>query len=426
MLSPTERLFHVLYTSCIDQHNGTPWAETQRGKNTLKSEETSPNDQSDQVAGMTPEQLAEAKQYGHLDLTCMLADKALDVAFLTTAAFLLAQPLNDWLCGYPLLESCWSLRLVCLYVVVYAMHVCVSFPLSFYSSHILEHRFSLSNLSLRGWLWRYFKNNALSVIFGTAVMLGLYWIIWTTGVYWWLVAAGAFFVVSVLLGQLAPVLIMPLFNKIEPLEDSQLAGELTERLRRLSEGTGLSIEGVYKILLSEETVKVNAMLAGLGRTRRVLLSDTLLDEFSPDEIEVIFAHEIGHHVFGHVRKLIAAGVVFSLGGFFVCDQLLQVFVGGWNGDYAVFPVYALPMLILLITLLGQLTEPLTNALCRRFERQSDNYALQRTGLDEAFTSAFQKAAIVNKDDPDPHWLDALLFHDHPPIAQRLATTRREQ
>ncbi len=128
--------------------------------------------------------------------------------------------------------------------------------------------------------------------FSLVLVLGLYWLIWLTGRWWWLAAAGAFFVVSIVLGQLAPVLILPLFYQIEKLD----APELTDRIARLAAGTGLSIEGVYRMDLSEETVKANAMLAGLGRTRRVLLGDTLLNGFSPDEIEVIFAHEIGHHV----------------------------------------------------------------------------------------------------------------------------------
>jgi STE24 endopeptidase len=253
------------------------------------------------------------------------------------------------------------------------------------------------------------------------MVLGLYWLIWTTAGYWWLIAAGAFFVVSVLLGQLVPVLILPLFYKIERLDDADLAG----RLERLSEGTGLSIEGVYRMALSEETVKANAMLAGLGRTRRVLLSDTLLDHFTPDEIEIIFAHEIGHHVFGHIRKLIVAGIFFSLAGLFVCDQMLRISISGWDGDYAKFPVYALPAIMLILTIFNMLLEPLQNAISRHFERQSDRYALEQTGNREAYLSAFEKLAVLNKDDPDPPWLDVFLFHGHPPIAQRLAIADRE-
>ena len=370
--------------------------------------------------GMTGEKLAEAKRYGRLDLYCTLADKALDVAYLAAAAFLLARPIHGWLEGFLAGDGYWwmSLRLVALFWIVMALHVGVSFPLSCYSGHLLEHRFGLSNLTFGGWLWRYAKALLLAVAFGTAMMLGLYWLIWMTGPYWWLVAAGAFFLVTVVMGQLAPVLILPLFYKIEKLDRPELA----ERIGRLAQRAGLSIEGVYRIQMSAETVKANAMLAGLGRTRRVLLGDTLLDGFSPEEIEVVFAHEIGHHAFRHLRKMLAAGVIYSAAGFWICDWLLCSWVGrlGDEVNYRLMPVWTLPLVMLVLTVFAMLLEPLQNAVSRHYERQSDRYALERTGLKEAYAAAFRKLARLNKDDPHPHWLDVLLFHGHPPIAQRLA------
>jgi STE24 endopeptidase len=172
--------------------------------------------------------------------------------------------------------------------------------------------------------------------------------------------------------------------------------------------------------LSEETVKANAMLAGLGRTRRVLLGDTLLSRFSPDEIEVIFAHEIGHHVFRHLRKMLLAGLVSSAAGFFICDRLLTAWAGGAGFDYSQTPVYALPLVMLILAVFVTVMEPVQNAITRRYERQCDRYALDRTGAQSSYVSAFRKLSRVNKADPDPHWLDVLLFHSHPPIAQRLA------
>jgi STE24 endopeptidase len=365
---------------------------------------------------MTGEELAEAKRYGRYDLVCLLADKLLDLAYLAVAALLLARPIDLWLTDYPLLAEYRSLRLAALFLIVTAGHVCVSFPLSWYSGHVLEHRFALSTQTFAAWLWRYIKRIALAVAFGLVLVLGLYWLIWTVGPLWWLAAAGAFFVVSVLLGQLVPVLILPLFYKIEKLD----APELSQRLARLAQGTGLSIAGVYRMRISEETVKANAMLAGLGRTRRVLLGDTLLGGFTPEEIEVVFAHEIGHHVFGHIYKLMAAGILYSTASFFICDRLLLVSVGRWDGNYRTLPVFSLPLVMLILTVFAMLFQPLQNLLSRRFERQSDRYALRRTGMNDAYLSAFRKLAKLNKDDPNPHWLDVLLFHSHPPIAERLA------
>jgi len=386
-------------------------------KPTMQSQDIPPDLESGAV-GMTEPELAEAKRYGQLDLACALGDKALDVAYLAVAAFLLAAPLDAWLQTNSLLAGNWSLRLCSLLLILTAIHVAVSFPLSLYSGHILEHQFKLSTQTFGRWLWQYTKRNVLAVAFSAVMIVALYWLIWTVGSAWWLVAAALFFAVTIVLGQLAPVLILPLFYKIEKLD----APELTERIARLADGTGLSIEGVYRMNLSDETVKANAMLAGLGRTRRVLLGDTLLNGFSPDEIEVVFAHEIGHQVFRHIRKMLILGVLYSTAGFWLCDRLLTAWVGRSGGtfDYAHLPIATLPLLLLILTLFSMLLEPLQNAISRRFERQSDRYALDRTGKNAAYLSAFRKLARLNKDDPQPHWLDVLLFHSHPPVAERLA------
>ena len=371
---------------------------------------------------MTDAELAEAKSYGRLELACAVADKIVDVAYLSVAAFLLAHPIDEWLKTYSLLAGNRTLRLMGLFLVVMAIHIAVSFPVAFYSGHLLEHQFKLSTQTFGRWLRQYLKRNLLAVGLSLALAVGLYWLIWTTHGAWWLAAAAAFFLLSVVLGQLAPVLILPLFYRIEKLD----APELTSRIARLAQGTGLSIEGVYRMCLSEETVKANAMLAGLGHTRRVLLGDTLLRGFVPDEIEVIFAHEIGHHVFHHIHKIILAGLLYSAAGFWVCDRLLMAWVKchdpllDYAQRYAQLPVDMLPLVLLILTVFSMLSQPLQNAVSRRFERQSDAYALERTGLKDAYLSAFRKLARLNKDDPSPHWLDVLLFHGHPPIQERLA------
>src|SRR5262249_4997044 len=156
-----------------------------------------------------------------------------------------------------------------------------------WSGFILEHRYELSNQTLAGWIWRQIKGYLVGGPLGLLLLLGLYSLLWYSGPWWWLWAAAGWLAVSLVLGQLLPVLILPLFYKVTRLEEPSLL----DRLRRLASGTGLNVEGIYRLHLSEETRKANAALAGLGRTRRVLLGDTLLDEFSPEEIEVVFAHE---------------------------------------------------------------------------------------------------------------------------------------
>jgi len=364
---------------------------------------------------MSPAERAEARRYGRISLACTLADIAIDVLFLAFAAFVLARPLDSWLAGYGLLSGPRSfLRLFALFGVVYVLHLLVSVPLSFYSGYVVEHRFGLSKQSVRRWIRNLLLSNALAVLFGVVMYGGLFALMWYTGRYWWLIAAGAFFVISVILGQLAPVVLMPLFHKIERLDDPAL----NERMQRLAEGTGLTIEGVYRLGMSADTTKANAMLAGLGRTRRVLMGDTLLEKFSPDEIEVIFAHEIGHHVHRHIPKMIATGLVISLVGFWLCDQLIV----WWAGVPIISdaPTSSLPFVMFLLTVFQLLLGPLQNAISRHYERQCDRYALEHTGMRDAYRAAFAKLARLNKADMEPNPVEVFLLHSHPPIKERLA------
>lgn len=365
---------------------------------------------------MTAAELAEAKRYGRTHRNLSLADKALDLLYLGAMAFFVAVPLDHALAE--VVPSA-TLRLGLLYLIVIGLHECVSLPLSYYSGYVVEHRFGLSNQTFSAWLWRHVKGYTLALVFGWLLFTGLFWVIWLSGAWWWLVATVAFFLVSVVVGQLAPVLIMPLFYKVERIENP----ELTQRMDRLAEGTGLSIEGVYRFDMSSETSGANAMLAGLGSTRRVIMGDTLLAGFTPDEIEVIFAHEIGHHVFAHIRKLILTGALYSVAGFWLCNLVVRAWVERVEGqaiDYSQLPVYTLPLLMFALGVFSLVVGPLHNIVSRRYERQCDRYALQRTGNRAAYVSAFRRLARMNKSDPCPDPIEVFLFHSHPPIAERLA------
>jgi STE24 endopeptidase len=204
---------------------------------------------------------------------------------------------------------------------------------------------------------------------------------------------------------------------VTPLDDASLL----ERFRGLTSGTTLNIEGVYRLGLSKDTKKANAALAGLGNTRRVLLGDTLLEQFTPEEIEVVFAHEVGHHVHRHIAKMIVLRTLVTLFGFWLVDALptnLAPTLG--YGHFT--DAGALPLVLLVLTLFGLILSPAQNALSRYFERQCDRYALVRTRNPMAYRSAFIKLCHINKSNPDPHPLVSCLFYDHPPIRERLAMT----
>lgn len=382
---------------------------------TLSISGSEPGALADAPQEQTPEQRAEAKRYNNISLACTIADMAIDLIYLGLMAFVFARPLDRWLAEYPSLAGDHSmLRLLALFGIVMVLHMLVSLPLSFYSHFVVEHQFGLSNQTFARWVRNWSLSNVLTLALGAVLNAGLFWIIWHTGAYWWLIAAAAFFVVSIVLGQLAPVLIMPLFYKIEPIENA----ELDTRMKKLAEGTGITIEGVYRLGLSADTQKANAMLAGLGRTRRVLMGDTLLEKFTPDEIDVIFAHELGHQVHRHIPKMIATGVVVSLAGFWLIDRAIVWWAGVPTAADA--PTASLPLVMFTLTAFSLLLSPLQNVISRFYERQCDRYALHRTNNRTAYRSAFWKLARLNKADTEPHPLEVFLLHSHPPIAERLA------
>lgn len=355
----------------------------------------------------------EAKRYHRQKLTASLASLALSLAALVVMALWGGPRLGRVVAGWTG-ENAW-LRLVVLAAIYGSGLELLTLPIDFWSGFILEHRYQLSNQTLRRWVWRQIKGYLVGGPIGLALLLGLYALLWYSGPWWWLWATAAWLVVTVVMGQLLPVLVLPLFYRVTRLDDSGLL----ERLRRLAAGTGLNVEGIYRLHLSADTRKANAALAGLGRTRRVLLGDTLLNEFTPEEIEVVFAHEVGHHVYRHLPKIIAWSVVLAGVGFWLVDLVLR-HAAGALGYSAFDDPAALPLLILVLTAFGLLLSPAQNALSRFFERQCDRYALERTRARDAYRLAFTKLARLNKADTDPHPLVVWLFDDHPPIRQRLA------
>jgi STE24 endopeptidase len=355
----------------------------------------------------------EVKRYERQKLTASIVNTVLSLAALAVGALLLG-PHIDSLVRRLTGDDRW-LRLIAIGFIYASALELLTLPLSFWSSYVLEHRYGLSNQTFLRWAWRRIKGYLIGGPIGLVLLLGLYALLWYGGDWWWVWATAGWLLLTLVMGQLLPVLILPLFYKVTPLDDAPLL----ERLRRLTEGTGLRVQGVYRLGLSADTKKANAALAGLGRTRRVLLGDTLLGEFTPEEIEVVFAHEVGHHVHRHLPKMIIAGVLLAAVGFWLVDRVLHEAAPALG--YAGFDdPAALPLVLLVLTVLGLILAPAQNAVSRFFERQCDRYALQKTGLVQAYRSAFLKLARLNKADPDPHPLVVWLFDDHPPIRERLA------
>jgi STE24 endopeptidase len=267
---------------------------------------------------------------------------------------------------------------------------------------------------LPGWLLDNLKELALVAVFGLGAVELLYWLLRTFPGWWWVLMAALAWVFGVALAQLAPVLIMPIFYKFRPLEDAELTG----RLVALAERAGTRVRGVYVMDMSSRTTTANAMLAGLGRTRRIILGDTLLEGYTADEIETILAHELAHHVHNDLPKGLAAQAVLTFAGMWVASLVVAwgVEFYGLRGvdDVAGLPLFALAMLAF-----GLVTMPLGNYLSRQMERAADRYALRTTGKAPAFRSVMAKLATQNLSDAEPPAWVRFLFYSHPPISERI-------
>lgn len=280
----------------------------------------------------------------------------------------------------------------------------------------LERRYKLSTQRLRSWFWDEVKGFLVGLLMGTIVIELLYFTIRQWPQNWWLLAWALFIVLFIVLAQLAPVVLFPIFYKFEPLENE----ELRRRLVVLSERAGTRVRGVYRWKLSEKTKKANAALTGLGVTRRIILADTLLDNYSEDEIEAVLAHELGHHVHRHILKSIFVQAAITLFGFWAANWALHYAIDHHLFDFVQISDFAdLPLLALVATVLSFLLMPALNAYSRFNERQADRYAFESIASVEPFISSMNKLADQNLAERAPSkWIE-WLFHSHPSISRRL-------
>jgi STE24 endopeptidase len=285
-----------------------------------------------------------------------------------------------------------------------------------YYSFRLEHRYQLSNQKVRGWIWNEIKELLVSAILAAALVELLYFTIRNFSQHWWVLAWLGFLGVVVLIAQLAPVVLFPIFYKFEPLQDE----DLKLRLVRLGERAGTRVRGVYKWRLSEKSKKANAALTGLGNTRRIILADTLLENYSHDEVEAVLAHELGHHVHKHILKGIAVQAVVTLIGFWAANAVLHYAVERRHMFVTISDFANLPLLVLIFAVLSFLLMPALNAFSRFNERQADRYAFENTASVAPFISSMNKLADQNLAERTPsRWIE-WWFHSHPAIARRIA------
>jgi STE24 endopeptidase len=289
-----------------------------------------------------------------------------------------------------------------------------SVPLSFISGFWLEHHYNLSNQTFPAWLWEKIKAFLVGITLSLPLLLLFYYLLSSFPDTWWIWMATALFFFSVLIGRIAPVLILPIFYKFEKLDDE----EIVNRMEKLAEEGNFKLDGVYRFNMSKTTKKANAAFTGLGKSKRIILGDTLLDEFSLDEIESVFAHEVGHYVHKHLTINVVIGTLNSFLSLFVANMLYNYLLKqiGFAGQA---DLAALPLLFLILSLISLIFSPLTNMLSRSHERQADKYALEKSSNAAAFLTAMKKLAKINLADESPHPVIEFLFHSHPSINKRI-------
>ena len=304
------------------------------------------------------------------------------------------------------------------YVQTSILFEIINLPLTILSGYYLEKKFNLLNQSPGSWTRDLLLSWFISLLLGAGAVEIIYLCILKFGIWWWLPAGAFFSFFLVVLAQLAPVLILPLFFKFKKLPDS----ELTSKLQALCDRVGAGTTGIYEWGLSAKTQKANAAVIGLGASRRVALSDSLLEKFTPSEIEVVLAHELGHHLNKDMFILLtvqsaASFAIFYLGG------VLYMLLGPFFFVNSLQDIAGLPVLALVFTFLILILLPILNAQSRRLERRADLFALQNTGLAGSFISAMERLAALNLSIMTPHPLEEFLLYSHPSPSARIAAAK---
>lgn len=293
----------------------------------------------------------------------------------------------------------------------------LTLPVSWLGGFWLPRRYGLSHQPLVSWLWDRTKGGLIGVVLATAGSLVVYGLLRSTP-WWWLWAAAAFFAGHALLAFVTPIWLVPLFYRLTPLAD----GDLRSRLLRLAERARVPAVGVWIADQSRRSRTANAAVTGLGRTRRILLFDTLVNRFEPEEVEAVLAHELGHHVAGDVWRGLAVQGAVTLAAFWVADRALAAGAGalGLSGPA---DIAGLPLLGLVTMAVSLIALPVINGWSRRVETRADDFALRLTRAPGPFIGAMERLAGLNLAERDPHFLKELLLYSHPSVGRRIARAR---
>jgi STE24 endopeptidase len=301
---------------------------------------------------------------------------------------------------------------------VVAIHEIGALPLAFYTGFTLERRYGLSRQSAASWLADHAKSAGVQFVFAASAAT---WVsaslrLWPAG--WWLAAWAGAVAAAVAIAWAAPVLLLPLFYAFAPLENAGLR----DRLLALAARAGVPALGIFEWRLGDRTSRTNAALTGVGTTRRIIVSDTLITDCQADEVEVVLAHELAHHVHHDVWRSLAVDALVGGAALAGSAAALRAAVVPL-GLRGIADVAGLPLVALTAIAAGWLASPAVNAVSRAHERRADRFALDLTRNPDAFARAMRRLGARNLAEDAPTLLARVFFHTHPPIKDRLAAAR---
>lgn len=364
----------------------------------------------------SPATAARARVYHRRQLALSTLGLVLSVAYLLVliearGAERLADGLARW-------TGAWWLELGGVFVVLAGGHRLLTLPLAWLGGYWLPRRFGLLHQPLSRWVWDVTKAALIGGALALAAVELVYGLLRATA-WWWLWGAGAFLAGYALLALVAPIWLVPLFYRLTPLSE----GPLRARLLALAARVGVPVTEVCVVDQSRKSRTANAAVTGLGRTRRILLFDTLLREFTPDEVEAVLAHELAHQLHGDIRRGVLVQGALTLVTFWVADAALRWGVG-WLGLDGASDVAGLPLFGLVVLVVGLGTLPLANGWSRHVERRADRFALRTIADPRAFIGSMERLATLNLAERDPHPLEEFFLYSHPSIGRRIAVARQ--
>jgi STE24 endopeptidase len=301
-------------------------------------------------------------------------------------------------------------------VIYFLLQDIIGLPVSYHSGFSLEHKYGFSRQTRKEWFIDHLKGFLLSIVLGIIVFGTLFILFERFPTIWWLIAGGVMAFFSVILSTIFPVLIMPIFHHYDTIEDEELKNNLSDILKE----AGIRIEGFYREDTSKKTTKENAMLAGMGKTKRVILTDNIIEQMDSSEIRVILGHEIGHYKKKHMMKFIFIGACLQIFAFFLLNKIMIILFPGFLAGF-LENLILLPIMLFYLELIDLfLLKMLQNWISRVFEREADGEALKLTKDSEGFKRAMAGLANRNLSNAYPSLWVKLFYYNHPPIGERLS------